>query len=65
MESHTEDRNQCIDINIKYAFFMNDTRLLMIMIWKGAPTFDFCRNSLSYLSRFGIDSYFCFIAYSC
>ena len=55
MESHTEDCNQCIDINIKYAFFMNDTRLLMIMIWKGAPTFDFCRNSLSYLSRFGID----------
>ena len=47
MESHTEDRNQCIDINIKYAFFMNDTRLLMIMIWKGPPTFDFCRNGLS------------------
>ena len=47
MESHTKDRNQCIDINIKYAFVMNDTRLLMIMIWKGPPTFDFCRNGLS------------------
>ena len=57
MESHTEDCNQCIDINIKYSFFMNDTRLLMIMIWKRAPTFDICRNSLSYLSIFGIDSF--------
>ena len=55
MESHTEDRNQCIDINIKYAFSMNDTRLLMFMIWKGAPTFVFCRNGLSYINRFGID----------
>ena len=58
MESHTEDRNRCIDINIKYAFFMNDTRLLMIMKCKGAPTFDLYRNSLSHLSRFGIDLFF-------
>ena len=60
MESHTEDCNQCIDINIKYAFFMNDARLLMIMKCKGTPTFDFCRNSLSYLSRFGIELSFIF-----